>query len=549
MRSGSPFPSSWAVTRRALLIGLLALSVRAAFVLDFSSQPLFDVNLVPGTDMEFLVEWARRIAGGDLFIRGTGPFWWAPLFPYALGAILAMAGPANLLGAALVQAILGALTAVVVYLLGRKLFDDATGLLAGLLAGVYGPVIFYTGIFLSTTLEVFLSVLILYLVTIALAQPTIPRWVGAGIVAGLGCLARPNFLLGVLALLAVLPLLLAREDRRPDWSSVWRAGIAFALGVILMIAPATARNRIEGGRWVLISAAGPETYRIANSFDSTPMNFVYPTQPPMPLTSYAFWRHQARKAVFFWWGLEVPQNVSYYLGREVSWVLRLPWFPFWLAVPLAALGLWTSRHHARALAHIYIFLGAYYLSVVAFFIIARWRLPLIIPLLIFTAYGILSLYRTAVSRDWKPLGIRVAVVAVLIALVYPGNGPFVFAADRGQLGYILANRGLYDEAARDLSLAAGGLPNQGALHRDLGLVLVRLGRLSEARVALERAAAILPDDPVVHRHLGRLLVKMGVDPDRARAHLTRFLALASDGEGAAEARAMLQGLGQMGQAP
>jgi len=269
----------------------------------------------------------------------------------------------------------------------------------------------------------------------------------------------------------------------------------------------------------------------------------------MPLTSYAFWHHQARKALLFWWGLEVPQNVSYYLGREVSWILRLPWFPFWLAVPLAALGLWVTRQHARALAHIYIFLGAYYLSVVAFFVIARWRLPLIIPLLIFSASGLLSLYRNAAARDWRPLGMKVVVVAALIAIVHPGSGPFVFAADHGQLGYILANRGSYEEAARHLSLAARGLPNQGTLHRDLGLVLVRLGRLTEARVALERAATLLLNDPNVHRHLGRLLVNMGIDPDLARAHLTRSIALAPDGVGAAEARALLQGLGRTGKAP
>ena len=316
-----------------------------------------------------------------------------------------MIGPMNLLWAALAQAVLGALTAVVVYLLGRRLFDDTTGLLAGVLTGIYGPAIFYTGILLSTTLEIFLSVLILYTITLARSRPTIGRWLGAGIVAGLGCLARPNFLLGVLAILAALPVLLPRGDRRPEWTTIWRAGAAFAIGIILVIAPCTARNRIIGGQWVLISAAGPETYRIANSYDSTPMNFVYPKRPPMPLASYAFWRHQGRKALLFWWGLEVPQNVNYYLGREGSRILRLPWFPFWLAVPLAAVGLWASRKRARSLGHVYIFLGAYYLSVVAFFVIARWRLPFIIPLLIFSAYGILTLYRNAVmARLWDCAG-------------------------------------------------------------------------------------------------------------------------------------------------
>ena len=54
--------SGQAALARAALVGLLALLVRVAFVLDFAPRPLFDSNLATGTDMEFLVGWARRIA-------------------------------------------------------------------------------------------------------------------------------------------------------------------------------------------------------------------------------------------------------------------------------------------------------------------------------------------------------------------------------------------------------------------------------------------------------------------------------------------------------
>lgn len=531
------------VLARAALIGLLAAAVRVAFVLDFAARPLFDANLATGTDMEFLVGWARRIAAGDLLGRGSGPFWWAPLYPYVLGGVFALLGPENLRGAALAQAVLGALTCSLVYLLGRRLLGEATGLAAGLLAAAYGPAIFFAGIFLSTTLEVFLVVAILLALTAARLRPTPPRWLGAGIAAGLGCLARPNFLLGVAVLVPVLPVLLRRTDGRPDWPAVRRAGVAFALGTALAIAPATARNWAVGGHPVLVSAAGPETFRIANSYDSTPLNFVYPKQPPMPLVSAAFWRHQARKAVLFWWGFEPPQNVNYYLAREMSPVLRLPWLPFWLAVPLAAVGLWAERRRAHALAHLYAWLGAYYVSVVAFFVIARWRLPLLVPLLVFTAAGLLALFRWIAARQWGQAAAATAVAAALALVIHPGPGPFIFAADHGQLGYIFANRGAYAEAADHLAQAAAGLPQHGPLQRDLGLLLDRLGRAAEARAALERAVVLAPDDAVAHRSLGRLLLGPGGDPERARAHLARALALAPEGRGAAEARTLFEGLG------
>lgn len=538
-----------AVLARAFFVGLFALLVRVVFVLEFAAMPLFDVNLVSGTDMEFLVTWARRIADGDLLGRGTGPFWWAPLFPYNLGAIFAIVGHDNLLGAALVQAAIGAFTAILLYLLGRRLLDETTGLVAGLLAGVYGTAIFYVGIFLSTTLETFLAVALLFVVTEARSRPTSFRWLAAGVVGGLACLARPNFLLGVAILWCLLPFLLPPANGRTDWAGVRRAAVTVGLGVLLTIAPATARNWAVGGSPVLVSAAGPETFRIANSYDSTPMNFVYPKKAAMPLTSTAFWRHQARKALLFWWGFEAPQNVNYYLAREMSPWLRLPWLPFWLAVPLAAVGLWDTRKHARALIHIYALLGAYYVSVVAFFIIARWRLPLVIPLLLFAAAGLLALFRWARSHEWKSLVAGTAGVVALALIIYPGRGPFIFPADHGELGYILANRGDYPGAARELTLAAAGLPQDGRLHRDLGLLLDRIGRPDNARVALEQAALLLPNDPVVHRYLGRLLLGPEGDKSRARAHLALALALDPHGPAADEVRALLEKLDRGAQEP
>ncbi len=532
---------------RCLLLGILALSIRLAFVADFLACPLFDANTVPGTDMEFLVSWAGRIAGGDVLGRGSGPFWWAPLYPYSLAGLFAALGP-SLQAAALAQAVLGAGTTVLVYLLGRELCGEAAGLIGGLLAAVYGPSIFYTGVLLSTTLEVFLSVATLLALTWARARPAGGRWTAAGAVAGLACLARPNFLLAMGLVAALVPVFARREAggaRRP----CLRLAGAFVLGALLVIAPVTLRNWSVGGQLVLISAAGPETFRIGNSYDSTPLNFVYPKAPRMPLTSAAFWQHQARKALLFWSGFEPPQNVNYYLARQLSPVLGLPWIPFWLAVPLAALGLWASRRRWRACLHVYVFLGAYYISVVAFFVIARWRLPLIIPLLVFAGAGVQALGQWGQAQRWKPALGAAAATAVLAWLSFPGRGPFLFPADHGQLGYILANRGAYGDAARHLALALPGFPENGALHRDLGTLLLRAGRLAEARPVLERAVALLPDDARVHHQLGKLLVLSQAAPERAREQLQRALSLGPPAAAAAEIRALLATLESRAPAP
>jgi len=510
---------------RLLGLAALAVSLRLLFLHDFIKRSLFQANFVAGTDMQFLLHWARTIAEGDALSRTVGVFWWAPFYPYTLATVLKMVGTGNVWPAALAQDLLSAATAAALYVLGRRLLDETTALLAGLLAALYSPLIFYTGVFLSTTLEFFLAVLFLIVLTLARIRPRPFPWFTSGIVGALSCLARPNFLLGMFVILLLIPVLLPRHDGRLDWKLSRTAWAAFVLGLVLVILPVTTRNLVIGGRLVLISAAGPETFRIGNSYDSTPVNFIYPRQPMMPLTSTAFWRHQARKAVLFWSALEVPQNISYYLAREESWVLGLPLLNFWLAVPLAAVGLWATRRNARELLHVYAFLAAYYVSVVVFFVIARWRLPLITPLLLFSAAGLLAVWRNVREHYWTRTGVQLFCAAGIGVAIFPWNATYIFPADHGELGYILANQGRYAEAVPRLALAAAGFPSNGVLQRDLGTILVRLGRLEDARPHLERAAVSLPDDPRTHRDLGRVLAETCGDAARAGLHLQRYLAL------------------------
>jgi tetratricopeptide (TPR) repeat protein len=187
--------------------------------------------------------------------------------------------------------------------------------------------------------------------------------------------------------------------------------------------------------------------------------------------------------------------------------------------------------------------------VVAFFIIARWRLPLVIPLLLFAAAGLVALFRWARSHQWKSLAAGATAAVALALIIYPGRGPFIFPADHGELGYILANRGDYPGAASELTLAVAGSPQDGRLHRDLGILLDRTGRPDKARMVLEQAVLLLPNDPVVHRFLGRLLLGPGGDTSRARAHLALALALDPHGPGAGEVRVLLEKLDRGAQEP
>lgn len=533
----TPAPPGWrgSFAVHAAALFALALLLRVQFLHEMAPHPLLDINLVPGTDMEGYVRWAQRIAAGNWLGWGEGPFWQGPAYPYLLGLLLALAGP-DLFHAYILQALLGGWTVVLVYAAGRLLFSPATGLTAGLLAAAYGMLVCFGAVLHSTTLEVFLAAAALYLLALAGARGGI-WWLWAGGGLGLTALARPNFLLVIPAVLAGV-WLAGRGGARGGFR---RAALLWLVGCALVILPVTARNLVVGGELVVVSAAGPETFRIANSYDSTPLNFRYPALPRMPLDSWEFWRHQARKAAYFWWGFEAPQNVNYYLFRSHSRVLDIgaP-VAFWMVVPLAALGLWGSRGEWRRLLPIWFFGLAYTLSVVAFHIVGRFRLPLLPLLLVFAAQGGVIGWGLARRRDWGGLGRGVVAAGLLAVACRPWGFPLIYPVDRGNYGYLLANRGELAAGLAELAAAEGGLPGHPNLNYDMGRILLILGRPREALARFERELAIAPDHAEAARRAGLAAKRLG-EGARARGHLERYLVLRPEGPQAEQVRRELAG--------
>jgi len=520
---------------QASLVFALAFVLRIQFLSEIAPHPLLDINLVRGTDMEAYVQWARRIAAGNWLGWGEGPFWQGPAFPYFLGSVFALFGP-ELFVAQVIQAVLGGLTAAAVYAIGFLLFSPAVGLVAGLLTAAYGMLVFFGVILHSTTLEVFLAAVALLALALANRRGG-GWWLWAGVALGLAALARPNFLLATPCVAAGLWI----RDWRGNRSALLRVTALFLAGVVLVVLPVTIRNVAIGKQFVILSAAGPETFRITNSYDSTPLNFRYPALPQMPLTSWAFWRHQLLKAGFFWWGFEVPQNVNFYLFQSVSRSLAIPIIAYWMLGPLFAAGLWLARREWRKFLPLWLFGLAYYLSVVAFHIVGRFRLPLVPLFAVFAASAILSGWHLALQRRWGRLGSGAVVVGLLMLACRPWGFPLIYPVDHGNYGYILANRGELAEGLAQLAIAEQGLPGHPNLNYDMGRILLILGRPQEALPRFEREMRVPAANANVYWRAG-LTAKRLADRERAVRYLEQYLALAPSGAHAEAVRRELAAL-------
>ena len=157
LRTSSGFVKKGSLHRKNLAWGVAIFFI--AFVLRFLYQ--WEIKDHPLSrqlflDPAFYDRWARAIAAGDWL--GQGIFYANPLYPYFLALIYRCCGY-TLFFVKLFQSVLGGLTCWMVALIGRQVFGRATGVLAGLMAALYAPFIFYEGTLTISTLGTFLCLL------------------------------------------------------------------------------------------------------------------------------------------------------------------------------------------------------------------------------------------------------------------------------------------------------------------------------------------------------------------------------------------------------
>ena len=164
----------------------------------------------------------------------------APVYPLLLAASQKLFYD-SLVPIRLAQAILGALTCVLLFYFGRSFSGPVCGIAAGAIACVYPFFVYYTGLALSETLFT------AELVTVMLAMWHLlrrPRWwlaMLAGAAFGLAVLTRPS---AMLLLPAALPLYFIGEPRK--WRQAGRVAlllIAFAAGYMAPCLAAAAASR------------------------------------------------------------------------------------------------------------------------------------------------------------------------------------------------------------------------------------------------------------------------------------------------------------------
>ncbi len=586
-------PRSWTIDWRAerprWLVGvfLLALTWRAVAWWQISGEWFFEFRI---GDAAAYHDWARDIAAGNWI--GERAFYQAPLYPYCLGLVYATLGESRLVVTAL-QCVGGALAALLLCDAGWRWFSKRIGVMSGIALGVYAPAIFFDLLIQKASLDLLLVCWLLWLLSRAAVAPR-PRTFGVlGIVSGLLALNRENALVWIVFLGIWLAFRVLGEPEAGGGAALWRRPTLrrllplglFVAGVLLVLSPVAVRNRWVSGEWHLTTSQFGPNFYIGNHAaatglyeplvaghgearyersDAEQLAELSLGRELSPAEVSAYWTCQAmeyirrepaawgrlmlRKVGLFWNHVELMDTEDLDTYADDALALRVPgrWLNFGLVAVLAVPGVWCGWRRFSGVRLLVGLVLVYAVSVVLFYLMGRYRLPVVPPLMLLAATGVmegLSRWRTATTVS------RLVCVSSLTAMAVLCGWPLV-DRDRQRtatvlnFGAELMDRGEFAQAAEQFRTALARNPGFPEAHYNLGRAYAAQGRLNDAIRYFSTALQLDPRFTAASLNIGNAALELGqletaaaafshtlaMDPREPRAHNGLGLTFAARGE-------------------
>ncbi len=214
------------------------------------------VGRAPVYDAAVYARIAANLERGEGFTAGPGATQpasnYSPGVPLLAGGLYALSGGVHERFARVVLALIGSLSVLFAFLIGRRLSGFRAGLIAAAAVAIYPALLEYQGMLMSEPLAASLLSGAVLSMLWAADRPPPAKWLLPGLLLGALALTRPEYLA------ISIPIALAILARR-GWAG-WRSGLAQAAillaGVTLVVAPWTVRNAIALERFVPISTGG-----------------------------------------------------------------------------------------------------------------------------------------------------------------------------------------------------------------------------------------------------------------------------------------------------
>ena len=405
---------------------LTALVVRVIYFIELSQIPYFDIVL-PVYDHFNFDQGGLNFAAGDVLARSPNNSY-SPLYKYFLGSLYFLFGK-NFYVVYGLQFVLGAFGAVLIFLIGKRLFDVRVGLLAFIGFAFYSTEIIYEGIILRAAFITFLGIFSFYVLLRLRESPTPLMLIGCALILSLFFQSRPNTFL-------CLPFVIFYIHKFvfKDWEPAKRVrgwGI-FLIPLFLSFIPLLVQCYLVHGRFVFFDSSGPTAFLAGNFIDYpgvgfdpnilthfqkkhqmenlSPVSFVFQQVMSDPI---GFLKMIGRKLYFYFNDLEGASNLSIYLYLENSRILPFLLSHFSLFSALGMMGVVLAIRNREKIFLLYAYLACLILSVVLFHVVARFRIPSAPFLILFSAYAVGRACTWWSQRQFKQFAVFVLVFLFL----------------------------------------------------------------------------------------------------------------------------------------
>jgi tetratricopeptide (TPR) repeat protein len=560
------------------IIALISFALRLINIAELRHSPLFAVLIGDARQYD---SWAQEIAGGQWM--GHEVFYQTPLYPYFLAIVFKLAGH-QLIVVRVVQALFGAASCVLLGISGRLFFDRRVGLISAALLAFYPPAIFFDGLIQKSSLDLLLMTAMMASIAAFHVRMKSKWLLFAGIALGLLTLNRENarVLIPIVIVWLFINFRQTLLSKRIAWATI------FAAATALVLLPVGLRNYQVGGEFLIsTSQLGPNLY-IGNhpgargSYEPLVPghgNAAYERDDAKQLAEAAldrklspneisnYWVNRAldymksqpgewlslmgRKFLLTFTAKEVvdTESIEAYAGYSV--LLRmLLWFSFGVILPLAVFRAWLKRKEWRRVWILYAMFAGLAVAVAIFYVVARYRYPLVPIVILFAAAGLSSistLWREP-KRTWLAALILAIVMAVpinawprtsddetklnvgeeLVRMGRPAEAISIlqeavrespdYAPAHFNLGVAFNDAGRKDEALDEFESAIKSMPNFFDAHAAMALTLLETGRPVGAVEHFREAAHIRPDLAGIHRDLANALMRADKRADAIREY-------------------------------
>lgn len=375
-----------------------SLLVRLAYAL-----PLPDSKISP--DAGDWIQTAWSIAQGN----GFSGSWRPPGYAFFLAGIFVLFGK-SIAAARTANALLGALTCLLTYKTGKRIFSENTGRIAGVLTGFYPYFIAYTGDLLSETFLIFMLALAIYMLVVTAERPTWKNMAVSGVLVGLAGLTKS----------VVLPFFMLACAWLWWQTGKFRTGLMVGVFTLLAIAPWTLRNYYHYDKAYVMPVNTP-WYSLYGAFCDEALQRQRFEDSDAPLTdavnSQAFpkdWEYASGlplperdkfcKDKVFTWVQAHPAEFRYLLYKRLLYFWRLypsmayKWQKYaamatsGIFIPLCLVGIVLSRRKFKKTSLLIALFAAYTAVHLFFAVTLRYRVPIDPYIIMFAAYALERAY-------------------------------------------------------------------------------------------------------------------------------------------------------------